>query len=41
LKEEIEDLTDPEDVPMGAGREIILAGNKERSNGGKTTTFVE
>ena len=41
LKEEIEDLTDPEDVAMEEGREIIMARNKERNNGGKTATFVE
>ena len=28
LKEEIEDSTDPQDVPMEEGREIIMAGGK-------------
>jgi len=29
LKEEIEDLIDPEDMPIEEGREIIMAGSKE------------
>jgi len=41
LKEEIVDLTDPEDVLMEKGREIIMAGSKERNKGGKTATFEE
>jgi len=41
LKKEVEDFTDPEDVPMEEGREIIMAGSKEMNNGGKTATFIE
>jgi len=41
MKEEEEDLTDPENTPMEEGREIIMAGNKERNNDGKTATFKE
>ena len=41
LKEEVEDLTNPEDIPREEGREIIMAGSKERNNGGKTATLVE
>jgi len=41
LKEEIEDLTDPDDVPMEEGREIIMAGSKERNNSSKIATLVE
>jgi len=41
MKEEEADLTDPEDTPMEEGREIIMVGNKERNNDGKTTTFKE
>ena len=40
MKEE-EDLTDSEEVPMEEGREIIMAGNKESNNDGKTATFKE
>jgi len=40
IKDE-EDLTDSEDVPIEEGREIIIAGNKERNNDGKTATFKE
>jgi len=38
---EEEDLIDPGDTPMEENREIIMAGNKERKNDGKTTTFKE
>jgi len=41
LKEEIEDSTDPEDVPIEKGRKIIIAGSKEQNNGNKTATFKE
>jgi len=41
MKEEEEELTDSEDTPMEEGREIIMAGNKERNNDGKTATFKE
>jgi len=41
LKEEIEDLTGLNDVPMEEGREIIMVGSKERNNGSKTATFEE
>ena len=40
-KEEDEDLTDSEEVPMKEGREITMASSKERNNGGKTITFKE
>ena len=40
-KKEEEDLTDSGEVPMEEGREIIMAGNKERNNYGKTATFIE
>jgi len=40
MKEE-ENLTDSEKVPMKEGRDIIMAGNKERNNDGKTATFKE
>ena len=36
-----EDLTDFEKVPMEESREITMAGNKERNNDGKTSTFKE
>jgi len=39
LKEEVEDLANPEDIPMEEGREIIMAGSKESNNGGKTATL--
>jgi len=41
MKEEEEDLTDPKDTLMEEGREIIMAGNKDRNNDGKTATFKE
>jgi len=41
MKEEEEDLTDLEDTLREEGREIIMAGNKERNNDGKTATFKE
>ena len=41
MKEDKEDLTDLEEVPMEEGREITMAGNKESNNGGKTATFIE
>ena len=41
MKEEIEDFTDPEDILMEEGREIIMAGSEERNDGGKTTTLIE
>jgi len=41
LKEEVEDLTDPEDMPMEKGTKIIMAGSKERNNDGETATLVE
>ena len=41
MKEDEEDLTDSEEVPMEEGREITMAGSKESNNGGKTATFIE
>jgi len=41
LKEEIEDLTDPEDVPIEEDRKIIMARSKKRNNDGKPVTFEE
>ena len=41
MMEEEEDLTDAEDSSMEEGREIIMAGNKERNNDGKTATFKD
>ena len=41
IKEEVEDLTDLEYMPMEEGRDTIMDGSKERSKGGKTATFVE
>jgi len=38
---EKEHLTDSKEVSMEEGREITIAGSKERNNGGKTTTFKE
>jgi len=38
MKEE-EDLTNSKEVPMAEVREIIMVGNKERNNYGKTVTF--
>ena len=40
MKEE-EGFTGSEEVLMEEGREIIMAGNKERNNSGKTATFKE
>jgi len=41
LKEEVEDFTDPKDIPMEEAREITMAGSMERNDTGKTTTFIE
>jgi len=41
LKEEVEDFTDSEDIPMEEGREMIMAGSKERNDSGKTATLIE
>ena len=41
MKEEEEDLTDPEDAPMKEGGEITTAGSNERTNDGKTAIFKE
>jgi len=41
LKEEVDNLIDPEDVPMEESREIIMARSKERNDGGKTATLIE
>ena len=41
MKEEEEDLTDPEDTPREEGMKITMAGNKERNNDDKTATFKE
>jgi len=41
VKEEIEVLTDLEEVPMEGGRKIIMGRSKERNNGGKTVAFEE
>ena len=39
MKEEEEDLTDSEEVPMEGGREITMAGSKESNNDSKIATF--
>ena len=41
IKEEEEDLTYPTDTPMEEGREILMVGNKETNNDGKTAIFKE
>jgi len=41
LKEEVEDFTDSEDIPMEEGREITMVKSKERNDGGKAATFIE
>jgi len=41
MKEDEEDLTDSEEVPIEEGREITIASSKESNNDGKTATFVE
>ena len=41
LKEEVEDFTDPENVPIEEGREIIMVESKERNNSDKAATFIE
>jgi len=41
LKEVVDDITDPEDILMEEGREIIMAGSNERNDGGKMTTLIE
>jgi len=41
MKEDEEDLTDFEEVPMEEGREITMVGSKENNYGGKTATFME
>jgi len=41
LKEEVKDFIDPENIPIEEGREIIMAGIKERIDGGKTATLIE
>jgi len=41
MKEEEEDLTNPENVPMEDGRKIIMAGSEKSNNGCKTATFEE
>jgi len=41
MKEEEEDLTNPEDSPMEEGKKIIMTGNKVRNNDCKTATFKE
>ena len=41
LNEEVEDFIDREDTPMEEGREIIMAGSKDRNDGGKTATLIE
>jgi len=35
LNEEVENFTDPKDIPVEEGREIIVVGDKERHDGGK------
>jgi len=37
----VEYFIDPEDIPMEEGREIIMAGSKERNDGGETGTLIE
>jgi len=41
MKENEEDLTDSEEVPIEEGREITMAGSKESNYCGKTAIFVE
>jgi len=41
LKKEVEEFTDPEDIPIEEGREIIMAKSKERNDGGKAATFIQ
>jgi len=41
LKEEVEDFTDPEDILMEEGEEIVTDGCKDRNDGGKTATLIE
>ena len=41
MKDEVEDFTNPEDIPLEKGREMIMAGNRERNDGGKTATLME
>ena len=38
---EVEDFTDPEDIPIEEGREIIMVESKDRNDDGKATTFIE
>jgi len=40
LKEEVEDFTDHEDIPMEEARKIIMAGSKERNDVSKTAAFI-
>jgi len=41
MKEGEENFIDPKDTLMKEGRKIIMTGNKERNNDGKTATFKE
>ena len=41
LKKEVEDFTDPKDIPIKKGREIIMVESKDRNDGGKAATFIE
>ena len=41
MKEEVDDFTNPEDLLREEGREIIIAGSRERNGAGKTVTFKE
>jgi len=41
LKKEVEDFTDPKDIPIEKGREIIMVESKDRNDGGKAATFIE
>ena len=39
--EEVEDFTDPEDIRIEEGKEIIMVESKEMNNGGKAVIFIE
>ena len=41
LKEEVDDFTDPENIPIEEGREIIMVESKDRNDGGKAATFIK
>jgi len=41
LKKEVEDFTNPKNLPIEEGRKIIMAGSKERNDGSKTATLIK